>query len=165
MDQCHFWAAVSLPCLTCFFLRSASIAVSQISLKDKQFGPVWLFHRPKFRAYCFPKELSAARPSSVCSVHRSFLFTSLLPCHPHHLVCQSDLMGPVFAQVCHECVTLRLQKRGHTVTAELRLSMLLWLGKSSMPITLAYNTLSFYKHHLTRISVCGTNRNLLSPSS
>lgn len=81
----HTWVSAAseqrflFPPLTCFFLRSASIAINKTSLKDKQFGPVWLFCRPKFRANCCPKELSAARRSSVCSVCRSFLFTSFFP--------------------------------------------------------------------------------------
>lgn len=34
-----------------FFLRSAAIAINKPSLKDKQFGPIRLSHRPAFRAH------------------------------------------------------------------------------------------------------------------
>lgn len=53
-------------------------------------------------------------------------------CHLHHLVCQSNITGPVFAQMCCECVAPWLQKGG-PVTAQLRLSVLFWLEKYSMP--------------------------------
>lgn len=66
----------------CLF-PEVSFPCYKTSLKDKQSGPVWLFHRSKFRAFLFPKELSAARQSGVWSTLRSFLSTPFSPCHLH----------------------------------------------------------------------------------
>lgn len=139
-----------------FFLRSASIAVSKTPLKDKPFGSVWLFHRPKFRAYNFPKELSADRWSGMCSVRRSFLSTSFLHLSSSPLGLSikpygSSIHSCAMNGVCFDCRKLNLWLLSYIC--------LCWFGWRNTEVP-TWKPQAFT--NLTGISRYDTDRNLLT---
>lgn len=78
---------ISVTFLSSSFSSPLDLFFSEVSFHCRQWDitqwqEVWhslAISQAKIRAYCFPKCLSAARRSSVCSIRRSFLFTSFLP--------------------------------------------------------------------------------------